>query len=128
MTALRWQRLWLVIWLAGMAIGAYLSLRAGIVRETAIPHLDKLIHASGYGVLAAMACGLFTPGPGRKAALVWLLVFGGLIEVAQGAWAVNRQADPWDLLANACGIGLAALLVRRSNVLAALERLIRNSR
>jgi VanZ family protein len=123
---LRWPRLWLALWLAGMAIGAYLSLRAGILREPVIPHLDKLIHALGYGVLAMLACGLFAPGNARRAALLWLLLFGGLIELAQGVWAVNRLADPWDLLANACGIGLAALLFRRVNVLTAVERLIRN--
>jgi hypothetical protein len=123
---LRWPRLWVALWLAGMAIGAYLSLRAGILREPVIPHLDKLIHALGYGVLAILACGLFAPGNARRAALLWLLLFGGLIELAQGVWAVNRLADPWDLLANACGIGLAALLFRRVNVLTAVERLIRN--
>ena len=87
-----------------MAIGAYLSLRAGILREPVIPHLDKLLHALGYGVLAMLACGLFTPGHARRAALLWLMLFGGLIELAQGVWTVNRLADPWDLLANACGI------------------------
>ena len=126
MNPLRWPRLWVALWLAGMAIGAYLSLRAGILREPVIPHLDKLIHALGYGVLAMLACGLFAPGNARRAALLWLLLFGGLIELAQGVWAVNRLADPWDLLANACGIGLAALLFRRVNVLTAVERLIRN--
>ncbi len=126
MNPLRWPRLWVALWLAGMAIGAYLSLRAGILREPVIPHLDKLIHALGYGVLAILACGLFAPGNARRAALLWLLLFGGLIELAQGVWAVNRLADPWDLLANACGIGLAALLFRRVNVLTAVERLIRN--
>ncbi|MEY2867109.1 MAG: hypothetical protein RIS67_208 [Pseudomonadota bacterium] len=126
MNPLRWPRLWVALWLAGMAIGAYLSLRAGILREPVIPHLDKLIHALGYGVLAILACGLFAPGNARRAALLWLLLFGGLIELAQGVWAVNRLADPWDLLANACGIGLAALLFRRVNVLTAVERWIRN--
>ena len=126
MNPLRWPRLWVALWLAGMAIGAYLSLRAGILREPVIPHLDKLIHALGYGVLAILACGLFAPGNARRAALLWLLLFGGLIELAQGVWAVNRLADPWDLLANACGIGLAALLFRQVNVLTAVERWIRN--
>ncbi len=126
MNPLRWPRLWVALWLAGMAIGAYLSLRAGILREPVIPHLDKLIHALGYGVLAMLACGLFAPGNARRAALLWLLLFGGLIELAQGVWAVNRLADPWDLLANACGIGLAALLFRQVNVLTAVERWIRN--
>lgn len=124
MNPLRWPRLWLVLWLAGMAIGAYLSLRAGIMHEPVIPHLDKLIHALGYGILAVLACGLFAPGKPRSLAVLWLLVFGGLIELAQGAWAVNRQADPWDLLANSCGIMAAVLLFRRRNVLPHIEKLL----
>lgn len=122
MKSLRWPRLWLALWFAGMAIGAYLSLRAGILREPVIPHFDKVIHAIGYGVLAVLACGLFASGPVRAAALLWLLVFGGLIELAQGAWAVNRQADAGDLLANALGIALAALLFRRGDVLQRIEQ------
>lgn len=125
MNPLRWPRLWWALWLAGMAIGAYLSLRAGALREPVVPHLDKLLHAFGYGILAMLACGLFAPGHARRAALLWLLLFGGLLELAQGLWSVNRLADPWDLLANACGIGLAALLFQRINVPARIERLIR---
>lgn len=127
MNPLHWRYLWLALWFAGMAIGAYLSLRAGILREPVIPHLDKLLHALGYGVLAMLACGLFAPGHARRAALLWLMLFGGLIELAQGVWAVNRLADPWDLLANACGIGLAAILFRRANMLNLVERAIRNA-
>ncbi|WP_395770510.1 VanZ family protein [Arenimonas sp.] len=125
MNSLRWPRLWLALWLAGMAIGAYLSLRAGVLREPVIPHVDKLIHALSYGVLAVLACGLFAPGLMRTAAVLWLLVFGGLIELAQGAWAINRLADPWDLLANTCGIMAAVLLFRRRNVLQYIEKRLR---
>jgi VanZ family protein len=115
----------LALWLAGMAIGVYLSLRAGVLREPVIPHVDKLIHALSYGVLAVLACGLFAPGLMRTAAVLWLLVFGGLIELAQGAWAINRLADPWDLLANTCGIMAAVLLFRRRNVLQYIEKRLR---
>ena len=125
MNPLRWPRLWLALWIAGMAIGAYLSLRAGVLREPVIPHVDKLIHALGYGVLATLACGLFAPGNARRAALLWVLLFGGLIELAQGVWAVNRLADPWDLLANTCGIMVAVLLFRRRNVLQYIEKRLR---
>jgi VanZ family protein len=88
-------------------------------------HIDKLIHALGYGVLAVLACGLFAPGKLRTAAVLWLMVFGGLIELAQGAWAINRLADPWDLLANTCGIMAAVLLFRRRNVLQYIEKWLR---
>ena len=108
-----------------MAVGAYLSLRDGVLREPVIAHLDKLEHAAGYGALAVLACGLFAPGRARMAALLWLLLFGVMIELAQGAWAVNRQADAWDVLANAGGIALAAVLFRRANALQWCERMLR---
>lgn len=107
-----------------MALGAYLSLRPGILKEPIFPHLDKLIHAAGYGLLAMFACGLFEPGRPRRWSLLWLLMFSAWIEWAQGAWAVNRQADLWDLLANAAGIASGALLFRRFNGLLLLERLL----
>jgi VanZ family protein len=122
---LHWRYLWLALWIAGMAIGAYLSLRAGIMRDPVIPPFDKLLHALGYSVLAMLACGLFAPGKTRRTALLWLLVFGALIELAQGTFAVNRQADPWDLVANTAGIALAALLFRYRNVLQSIEQFIR---
>lgn len=111
-----------------MLLGAYLSLRTGSERMPVIPHLDKLIHASGYALLALLATGLFAPGRSRWLALVWLVVFGGLIEIAQGLWAVNRAADPWDLLANSLGIALAAAVFWRRNALLAVERIFPDSR
>lgn len=124
MTVLRWPRFWLCLWIFGMLLGSYLSLRQGSNRIPIIPHLDKLIHASGYALLAVLAVGLFAPGRARWLALAWLLVLGGLIEIAQGLWAVNRAADPWDLLANSLGIALAAIVFRHRNTLAMIERII----
>lgn len=128
MTDLRWPKFWLGLWIFGMLLGAYLSLRTGSERMPVIPHLDKLIHASGYALLALLATGLFAPGRSRWLALVWLVVFGGLIEIAQGLWAVNRAADPWDLLANSLGIALAAAVFWRRNALLAVERIFPDSR
>lgn len=123
MNTLRWPRFWLGLWIFGMLLGCYLSLRQGSERIPIIPHLDKLIHASGYALLAVLAVGLFAPGRSRWLALLWLVVFGGLIEIAQGLWAVNRAADPWDLLANSLGIALAAIVFRRRNALVMIERI-----
>ena len=123
MNTLRWPRFWLALWIFGMLLGAYLSLRTGSERMPVIPHLDKLIHAGGYALLAVLAAGLFAPGRSRGLALLWLVAFGGLIEIAQGLWAVNRAADPCDLLANSLGIALAAIVFRQRNALAMIERL-----
>lgn len=128
MTALRWPRFWLGLWIFGMLLGSYLSLRQGSDRMPIIPHLDKLIHAGGYALLAVLAVGLFGPGRNRWLALVWLVLFGGLIEIAQGLWAVNRSADVWDLLADAFGIALAAAVFWRRNGLVMIERIVSDNR
>lgn len=122
MSTLRWPRFWLTLWIFGMLLGAYLSLRTGSERMPLIPHLDKLIHASGYALLAVLAVGLFPPGKSRWLALLWLVAFGGLIEIAQGLWAVNRAADPWDLLANSIGIALGAAVGLRVSLPCMVER------
>lgn len=107
-----------------MLLGSYLSLRQGSDRMPIIPHLDKLIHAGGYALLAVLAVGLFGPDRNRWLALLWLVMLGGLIEIAQGLWAINRAADPWDLLANSLGIALAAAICWRRNALAMIERVV----
>lgn len=69
---------------------------------------DKAQHAAAYGVLtllAGRAFELYLTPPGRAwlAAALYALLFGGLMEVAQGAMTQVRFADPQDLLANAIG-------------------------
>jgi VanZ family protein len=121
MNTLRWPRFWLGLWIVGMLLGCYLSLRPGSEKIPIIPHLDKLIHATSYALLAVLAVCLFKPGRNRWLAVLWLVLLGGLIEIAQGLWAVNRAADPWDLLANSLGIVLGAAIFWRRNLLAHIE-------
>jgi VanZ family protein len=122
MNTLRWPRFWLGLWIVGMLLGCYFSLRPGTDKIPTIPHLDKLIHATSYALLAVLAVCLFKPGRHRWLALFWLVMFGGLIEIAQGLWAINRAADPWDLLANSLGIALAAVVCWRRNAILAIEQ------
>ena len=124
MNALRWPKFWLGLWIFGMLLGCYLSLRPGSASVPLFPHADKLIHASGYAILAVFAVCLFETRPSRIKALFWLLALGGLIEIAQGLWAVNRSADVWDLLADGFGIALAAAIFWRRNALRHIERLV----
>jgi len=76
---------------------------------------DKFQHAAAYGVFTVLACrayGCFSGG--RK--LCWLraigttVIFGGLIEVAQGLFTESRAAELGDLLADLLGaVGAYAL-------------------
>lgn len=120
---LRHRRLWLTLWIAGMLLGTYLSLRPVPAAEPVLPHLDKLVHAGGYAALAAFAACLFdAPARLRALAGVWLL--GAAIELAQGLLPTGRLMEAADLLANSAGIMLGSALCWRRNPLLAVERLI----
>lgn len=124
MSALRWRRFWLGLWIFGMLLGLYLSLRRGGDEMPPIPHLDKLIHATGYAILASLAVCLFEkPGP-RWRALLWVVVLGGLIEVAQGLLPTGRMMEAADFAANTLGAVIGAALFWRRNALMAVERVL----
>ncbi len=106
-----------------MLLGVYLSLRPVPTVAPAVPHLDKLIHAGGYAVLAAFAACLFS-GPARFRALAGVWLLGAAIELAQGLLPTGRLMEAADLLANSLGIAFGAVLCRRRNALVCVERLL----
>lgn len=120
---LRHRRFWLTLWIAGMLLGAYLSLRPEPATEPTIPHLDKLIHAGGYAALAAFAACLFD-GPARLRAVAGVWLLGAAIELAQGLLPIGRLMEAADLLANSAGIALGSALCWRRNPLMSAERLL----
>ena len=123
MNNLRWRRFWLGLWIFGMLLGVFLSLRRGGDEMPLIPHLDKLIHATGYAILASLAVCLFEkPGP-RWRALIWVIMLGGLIEIAQGLLPTGRMMEAADFAANTFGAGIGAALFWRRNVLGMIERI-----
>ncbi|WP_206037643.1 VanZ family protein [Rhodococcus sp. HNM0569] len=77
---------------------------------------DKLVHATMFAVLAATSR---FAGLSAAATLSWIVVFGALSEVAQGAIApLGRSGSPWDFAADAVGavlgtLGYAAVLTLR---------------
>lgn len=116
MSGPRWRPFWLAVWVAGMLLGTYLSLRPVPAVAPAVPHLDKLIHAGGYAVLAAFAACLYG-GAARVRALAGVWVLGAAIELAQGLLPTGRLMEVADLLANSAGIALGAYLFRRRDPL-----------
>ena len=126
MSDLRWRRFWLGLWIFGMLLGLYLSLRRSGGEMPPIPHLDNLIHATGYAILASLVVCLFDkPGP-RWWALVWLVLLGGCIEIAQGLLPTGRMMEAADFAANAFGVGIGAALFWRRNALTIVERVLSN--
>ena len=80
---------------------------------------DKLNHACAFAALAAAACFSLRSARARPAALLALLAYGGLIEIAQ-TFVPGRNGEWADLLADAVGIAIGALLA--TALTAAAER------
>jgi VanZ family protein len=81
--------------------------------ERYVPNLhlwDKLEHALAFFGLTFWFCGLVRLRFYPLVALVMLL-FGAGIEVAQGTMGLGRDADLFDWVADAVGVGAALVLV-----------------
>lgn len=103
---LRHPKFWLVLWwLAVLAV-----LAACLMPSPSLPDLphnsDKLEHVLAFFMLAASAVQLYAGRRALRGIAIGLLLLGLGIEVAQGALTADRSADPFDLLADAIGIGL----------------------
>lgn len=90
-------------WLLFLALTVLSLLPVAFLPPPAFSIWDKAQHALGFAALTALALWAYPRHPLRVAFA--LLVYGGLIEVAQAAsgW---RQGDWLDLLADAVGIAL----------------------
>ena len=104
--------LWLGLWLAAVLAVIALSLVAAPKLPEVPTGGDKVEHFLAYFLLAAGAVQLF------RIPRYWLWCTAGLVamgiglEFAQGAFTVDRMADPMDALANTLGAlgGLAIAL------------------
>ena len=109
--ALHRPRLWLGVWALMIAAVAAGSLApADDLPQIRFPGADKLQHLLGYAVLSGYAAMLFASRRAMGAAALGLVLLGVLIEGAQWALTVSRQADPVDLLANLTGVALGQAL------------------
>jgi VanZ family protein len=87
-------------------------------------NLDKVLHAGTFGVLSALAAWALTPGRMRSA--TWQVLLGAwLISTAYGAldethqyFVPGRQADVFDLAADALGALAAAFAIRAWGIIA----------
>jgi len=96
-----WPVLALVIWgevLApeGLSIFAYFN--------------DKVLHFNAYFIMAAMAAAAFRRRRGVIAAVLSLILLGGVLEIVQQF--TGRDASVYDELANAAGAILGGILAR----------------
>jgi len=105
---------WRPFWLAGallITLSILLgSLLPGPVIET-YAFNDKLEHAVAYFILTLWLTGIVEKRRYLQVALI-PLALGALMELAQGGLTSTRYADPYDVLANVSGIGLALALAQ----------------
>lgn len=95
-----------------ITVGSLISLKNGL--GVGVQISDKILHAFGYCVLTISWLLTFRPKTylWKSIILVTLVVFiyGIIIEVLQGVFTYNRQADIYDVFANFSGITIATLL------------------
>ena len=101
-------------WIAASALLLFGVVVGSLLPGSAVPGMgtsDKLLHFAAYAFLALWFGGLSHREAHGRVAL-GLLLLGALLEVLQGVFALHRNADLRDLLANALGIAFGILLAR----------------
>lgn len=68
-----------------------------------ITYNDKIAHFAAYWLFAVLARALPVSHLPMRYAPLLIALYGGLIEVCQGALIPGRHADPLDAIANALG-------------------------
>ena len=118
MRALRTLWLWTPAAVCVAAIH-YGSVRPVIpVPMVPIPHLDKMLHLGAYGLLTLLLARALrgtaraSSGDLALAACLWATAYGGVEELLQRSLP-GRSCDLMDMLANALGAALAALVWHR---------------
>ncbi len=105
---LRWSGLW---WALGWALVLFITYST-LAPEKYVPNLhlwDKLEHAGAFFGMTFWFAALIRRR--RYPVLgLWMLLFGGAIEIAQGVMGLGRDMDIHDWYADAIGIGVALLL------------------
>ncbi|MDN5726802.1 MAG: VanZ family protein [Propionibacteriales bacterium] len=81
----------------------------GLAGAPAIPGLDKIAHAL---MFAAPVLLLLLAGCRRRWVLPVFIGHAAISELVQHFFLPNRSGDPYDLLADLLGIGVAVLLTR----------------
>lgn len=117
----RRPRLWLGVWIFGIALCIALSLLPPV--ELGAPRgSDKLGHLLAYFTLSAWAVSLFGTRRAQLAAALGLLLLGVSLELAQAQLTTTRLGDPRDAIANTLGI-LAGLALASTPAATLLHRL-----
>lgn len=102
-------RLFRTATLVWSAVIAWLAFRPSTGFDGGLPW-DKANHAVAFIVLTALA-GRGWPGLSRTALVLIMLAAGVGIELVQGLPRIGRDADVWDVVADAVGIAAGLVLL-----------------
>jgi VanZ family protein len=106
---LRLARLW---WALGWAIVVFITVST-LEPPRYVPNLhlwDKLEHALAFGGMTLWFGGLTRRSRWPVIAIL-MLIFGGAIEILQGAMKLGRDEDIMDFVADSVGISVALVLL-----------------
>ena len=106
---LRLARLW---WALGWAIVVFITIST-LEPPRYVPNLhlwDKLEHALAFGGMTFWFGGLTRRSRWPVIAIL-MLIFGGAIEILQGAMKLGRDEDIMDFVADSVGISVALVLL-----------------
>jgi VanZ family protein len=110
------MRLWWALGCCLVGIAVLVCLLPGTELPGNLGLNDKLSHVLGHAGLAVYFSGLVARHAWWKV-FVFLLVFGGVVEVAQYHMQLGRQGEARDMIANSCGavlgLGLGRLGLER---------------
>lgn len=100
-----------VLLTTAITVGSLISLKNGLGIGLQIS--DKILHASGYCLLTISWLLAFRPKTYLWKSLILaalaVFIYGIIIEILQGLFNYNRQADIYDVFANLVGITVATL-------------------
>jgi VanZ family protein len=99
---LRYPRLWLLAAWSLVAVAIFASVMP-VQKLPEVATSDKVQHMAAYAMLAVWFAGIY-PKSRYAWIAVGLFILGVAIEGAQGVMGFGRQADFYDMAANASGI------------------------
>jgi VanZ family protein len=106
-----------IMWLG---VVTFLSLMNPTYNEASLfPNSDKAVHFLMYGIMAIFFLSRLQLEDNISQQLVILIavisvvIFGGILEIAQELFTATRQASFWDFLANGLGALAAAVAYKR---------------
>jgi VanZ family protein len=114
---------WLGIWWGMIAVVVVGSLLPALLLPDLPEGSDKIEHLVGYAILAGMAVQVFATRRALMLAALFLVALGVGIEVAQDLLTTTREMDPWDAVANTCGVllGMGTVLTRARDALLRMD-------